>query len=534
MRTFVAALAGALLLGGPAQSAASPEALKAHVEFLASDEMRGRAAGTPEYDRAADYVADQFRKAGLRPAGDAGTYLQSVPLVSYAPAAHGTMTLTTPAGVVQPMVFGQDYLPSSSPVSAEVTANAPLVFAGFGLVMPEHDHDDYAGLDVRGKIVVTLAGAPGKLQTEERAHWSSGAVKRKLAAERGAVGMIAIYTPAREKLFPFAKAAEDWDDANMTWRRPDGRPDHDAPATPGLGVISVTGAAKLFVGAPQSFDQVWAAASAPEGRTAGFALPGVLSVTQRNAISEVKSPNVAGLLEGSDPKLKGETIVLSAHLDHVGVGKPVNGDSIYNGAMDNAAGIATLLEVARTFKESGKAPRRSVLFLAVTAEERGLVGADYFAQNPTVPKAGIVANVNLDMPVLTYDFRDVIAFGADRSSLGEAVARAAGRAGVGLAADPMPEQGLFTRSDHYRFVEQGVPSVFLMTGFANGGDKAFPAFLATHYHQPSDDLNLPIDYAAGARFADVNYEIARELADAEARPAWKTGDFFGRTFGGGR
>jgi Zn-dependent M28 family amino/carboxypeptidase len=259
-------------------------------------------------------------------------------------------------------------------------------------------------------------------------------------------------------------------------------------------------------------------------------LPGSLDVTVRTETKSIESANVAAMIEGSDPALKAEVVVLSAHLDHIGISSPVNGDTINNGALDNAAGIATTLEVARAFKESGKTPRRSVMFLAVTGEEKGLLGAEYFTRNPTVPAASIAANVNLDMPILTYAFTDVIAFGADRSTLGAAVARAAAKSGVGVSPDPLPEEGFFTRSDHFRFVEAGVPSIFLMTGFQGPGEAQFKGFLASCYHKPCDDLALPIDYVAGARFATLNYDIAREIADGDARPVWKKGDFFGGKF----
>jgi Zn-dependent M28 family amino/carboxypeptidase len=225
--------------------------------------------------------------------------------------------------------------------------------------------------------------------------------------------------------------------------------------------------------------------------------------------------------------LKNEYVVLSAHLDHIGVTPPVKGDSINNGALDNASGVATTLEVARLFQ--ARAPKRSIVFLIDTAEEKGLVGAEYFARNPTVPKTSIVADVDLDMPILTYDFTDVTAFGADRSSIGPSVKRAAARLNVKLSPDPSPDEGFFTRSDHYRFVEQGVPAVFLATGYANGGETAYKTFMAQHYHKPSDDLSQPIRYDAGAKFARLNYEITRELADG-ARPAWNKGDFFAAKF----
>jgi Zn-dependent M28 family amino/carboxypeptidase len=220
------------------------------------------------------------------------------------------------------------------------------------------------------------------------------------------------------------------------------------------------------------------------------------------------------------------------HADHIGVKKDGSGDRINNGALDNAAGVATTLEVARAFTEAKKRPRRSIMFLTVTGEEKGLLGAEYFARNPTVPLKNIAGDVDIDMPVLTYDFTDVVAFGADRSGMGPAVRRAAERVGLKLSADPMPEEGLFTRSDHYRFVEVGVPAVFLMTGFENGGEKAFRSFLANCYHKPCDDLSQPIDYVAGAKFARINYEITRELTDMPKRPTWNAGDFFGEKYAG--
>jgi Zn-dependent M28 family amino/carboxypeptidase len=223
-------------------------------------------------------------------------------------------------------------------------------------------------------------------------------------------------------------------------------------------------------------------------------------------------------------------VVLSAHLDHLGITPPVEGDSINNGALDNAAGVATTLEVAKLFREHGKAPKRTLLFLIDTAEEKGLVGAEYYARNPTVPAKSIVADVDLDMPILTYEFTDVVAFGADRSSIGPAAKKAAGRMNVTLSPDPMPDEGIFTRSDHYRFVEQGVPAVFLITGFANGGEAAFTDFMAKHYHKPSDDMNLPLRFDIGAKFARLNYEITRELAEMPTKPAWNKGDFFGEKF----
>jgi Zn-dependent M28 family amino/carboxypeptidase len=533
MKTMMVA-AAALAIAGTAGAQAyrpDPNTMRAHITFLADDAMRGREAGTPEYEIAANYVAARFMEYGLKPVGDRGSYLQRVPLTTYVPR-EGRIVLTPRRGAAVPLLFGEDYFPGATPLQAEVKLDAPLAFAGFGVVAPGYKHDDYKGLDVKGKIVVLLAGAPKRFQGEERAHYGNAAVKRAEALKRGAVGVVTLYTPTREKVAPFARLRLNWNERQMSWNDASGKPWFPAGAATPVATVSLRGAEKLFAGAPATAAQVMAAAEAPAGNVPRFALPWRAQVELQNELGQTTSSNVAGMIEGSHPKLKAEVVVLSGHLDHEGVGAAQNGDTIYNGAMDNASGIATMLEVAHAFKHDGVRPKRSVMFLAVTAEEKGLVGADYFAHNPTVPKAALAANVNLDMPILSYDFKDVVAFGADRSTIGGAVKRAAEGMGLAVTPDPDPDQGIFTRSDHYRFVQQGVPSVFLKTGPANGGAEADRTFRSTRYHRPNDDLAQPIDYDAAARFAAVNYAIARELADAAERPRWNKGDFFGTQFGG--
>ncbi|MET3665381.1 M28 family peptidase [Caulobacter sp. 1776] len=514
----------------------SPEAIKAHMTFLADDAMEGREAGTRGYDIAANYVAAQYALLGVKPAGDKTatgvSYQQHVPLIAFRPAGEGSVAITGADGQTTALKYGEDYLPGAQAQAADVAVNAPLVFAGFGVVDPSRGRDDYAGLDVKGKIVVLLTGAPIAIQTEERAHFSNPNVKRAEAAKRGAVGVMIMPTTGGEKRRPFARGLAGMKEWRVIWRNAQDVGAIRAPGAPSLVTLSLAGAEKLFAGAPTPLASVLAEAETPAGAVKGFALATKANVVLKTEIEKRESSNVVGMIEGSDPTLKAQTVILSAHLDHIGIkdnAKPGE-DRINNGALDNASGIATLLEVARGFKNTKARPKRSIILLALTGEEKGLVGSDYFANNPTVTKADIAADVNLDMPVLLYPFTDVIAFGADRSTIGEAVKHAAGRVGVALSGDPLPEEGLFTRSDHYRFVEQGVPAVFLMTGFQNGGEKAFTTFLKTNYHHPGDDLNQPIDYQAAAKFALVNYEIARELANTPARPVWKKGDFFGGAF----
>ena len=528
-----ALVASSALAASPVDPAArrSAENMKAHMTFLSSDLLEGRDAGSRGFDIAADYVASQFRQLGLTPAGDNGSFFQHVPLWASRPTSQGRVVLKGAGGDVA-LVFGEDYFPGRTPASGETRVSAPLVFVGFGVVASERGRDDYKGLEVKGKIVVALSGAPNGLQTEERAYYANSRTKRREAAAHGAIGLISVETPLGEKLRPFAQGLRIWDSWGMTWRGADGLPFDPAPSVPSLASISVKGAAKLFVGAAKTYDDVIADVDATDGAPHfNLAVSGDITITGETKV--VESKNVAAIMPGSDPRLKDEVVMLSAHLDHIGIGKPVNGDTINNGTLDNAAGVATTLEVARAFSEARKRPRRSILFLTVTGEEKGLLGAEYFARNPTVPLQKIAADVDIDMPVLTYDFTDVVAFVADRSGIGPAVRRAAGRMGLALSGDPMPEEGLFTRSDHYRFVEVGVPAVFLMTGFQNGGEKAFRGFLANCYHKPCDDLSQPISYAAGAKFARINYEITRELTDMPRRPTWNKGDFFGEKYGTG-
>jgi hypothetical protein len=521
--------------GGTAQAPAvlpdDQAAMKAHVLFLASDAMRGREAGSPEYDIAAQYVAAQFFAAGLRPAGDAGGYLQAVPLVRYAAASEGAFVWTPRRrGAARRLVFGTDYIPAANPVTAAAAVTAPVIFVGYGIRAPQYGHDDYRSVDVRGKIVAYVGGAPATFGGEERAFFGSPRIKAQGAAALGAVAVIQIAGPGATAA-ESARSASGYRTPRMTWARADGTGQADAPI-PLLGTLTPAGAAKLFADAPVS----WAAIVAQAGRVAPryrtTVLAGILSARTTSVLTAARSSNVVGMIPGSDPDIGGEVVVLSAHLDHIGVTPDGAGDRINNGALDNAIGIASLIEEAKRFKASGVAPKRTILFLAVTAEEKGLIGSDYFAQHPTVPRETIVADVNLDMPILTYRFEDMIVFGAERSTLGPIVRDAVEAVGVALSPDPSPELGIFVRSDHFRFVQQGIPSVFLWPGAKGAGKAATGAFMANCYHKPCDDLTQPILWDQGVRFVDVNYRIARAIADGPARPVWNRGDYFGTLYKG--
>jgi hypothetical protein len=531
--------APALALGSPAANAlvnqplpADQAAMKAHVMFLASDAMKGREAGSAEYDIAAQYVAAQFYAAGLRPAGDAGGYLQNVPLVEYKATDQGAMAWTGTGLAAQPFVFGEDYIPSANPAQAETRVSAPVVFAGRGIVAPQYGVDDYAGVDARGKIVALFAGAPTRFGGEERSYFNSLATKAQIAEAHGAVGIVMLDAPrpvARQR--PFAALAASYASPKTIWATAKGV-GYSPSSVPVLGTLSQAGATKLFASSATPWPAIVAQSQGDNPSYKAVALAGTLSATTRTSFAAGMSSNVVGIVPGSDPTVGNEVVILSAHLDHIGVSAKGEGDRINNGALDNAIGIASLIEEAKRFTASGKPPRRTLMFLAVTGEEKGLVGSSYFVNNPTVPIKSIVADVNLDMPVLLYKFEDMIAFGADRSTLGPIVTKAVNAVGVGLSPDPMPEQGFFVRSDHFNFVRKGIPSVFLWPGIKGAGRAPFEDFLSNRYHRPSDDLTQPILWDQGVRFVATNYAIAREIADGAARPVWNKGDYFGTTYHG--
>lgn len=540
--TFVAAALFAASVAAPAsaldaeakaalsQAASSPSAaerIEADVVYLADDKREGRETGSQGYLDAANYVAARFEKLGLKPGVD-GAWFQDVNFRgARRDMSAAQVELIGAGGERETLVHLEDYIIGRPMRAAAFDITAPAVFAGFGIVDEASGYDDYKDLDVDGKIVVVFGGAPAAFDSERRAYLGSGDRKDKLAAERGAVGMIAVRTIDAENRSPWKRAVSNPSALSMTWLEPNGAP-HASPIDAGA-YMSASGAAKLFDGAKKSFAAV--KADAEKGKVAGFDLPGTVRLKGASVFEEATSPNVIGVIEGSDPVLKNEAVILTAHLDHIGV-KPAKAgeDVINNGAIDNALGVATFLDVARAFRE-GAPPKRTIIIVALTGEEKGLLGADYFARYPATDGKRMVANVNLDMPMALFPFTDVIAFGAEHSTLGPLVEKAAAEMDVKLSPDPIPEEGIFTRSDHYRFVQQGVPSVYIMLGYENGGEAAFGDFLKNHYHQPSDQLSLPIDYEVAARFADLNYCIARAIADAGAAPAWNEGDYFGEIFG---
>ncbi|MEO5774408.1 MAG: M20/M25/M40 family metallo-hydrolase [Sphingomicrobium sp.] len=530
LKKTAALLAALALIGAAPVEApldASANRIRADVQFLSSDELEGRDTGSVGYRIAAQYVASQFAANGLKPGGAKDSWFLDVPFRRATHVGEPKVAVKMNGSAV-PLAFGKDVAIRPSLTEQHRALEVGLVFAGQGINDPVLGINDYAGVDARGKIALVVEGTPAGVPSEVGAHLQSS--KAAMALRAGAIGVIIlpIKDSGAARVGNYAKVPIlDWHDASGQTG--------DAGILKATMAISAGAAQQLLQGSAWTFDRIKAAYSNKQ-KIAAFALPAQLSVQADSVWQDFTSPEVIGVLPGSDPSLAAQHVVLMGHLDHLGVkpdAKPGE-DRIYNGALDNAAGVATMLEVARKFASAPKAARRSLMFIANTGEERGLLGADYFASHPTVPAESIVGLVDLDMPLLLYDFTDVAAFGAEHSTIARTAAAASESMGIKISPDPMPEQTLFVRSDHYRFVLRGVPAVFLMTGFANGGKKAYADYFARGYHAVNDDMRQPIRWAAGGRYAELNYRISRALADADARPMWYSGDYFGDRFAPGQ
>lgn len=508
------------------------------VRALADDRFEGREAGTRGYDLAAEYVAQRYADIGLQPAGDDGTWFQTVPLLKATREADGAALVVKRNGREIALRFREQFLPTLNFNAGEHALEAPAVFVGQGVHAPELGHDDFAGLDLQGKIAVVFGGAPARFDNDRRAFHSATREKLRALAERGAVGAVFVNTPKDEAESPWSRGADNWQRAGMRLRGPDGKGLGTFPELRGLATVSAAAADLIFADGPRTAAQLFDAAEA--GTLKGFALPGTLALAGRTKIEPVTSRNVVATLPGSDAALAAEHIVYTAHLDHIGIGAPVkdeNGveDRIYNGALDNALGVAIMLEAARALKADKAAPKRSLLFVALTAEEKGLLGAEWFATHPTVAAGSLVANINMDMPVLLAPSKDVVPIGVEHSSLKTALDAAAKEIGVTLSPDPFPEDVVFVRSDQYAFIRAGIPAIYLTGGMLSADGERDPKlalrkFLRDHYHQPSDEATLPIAWGDALRLAKLNARLGRLVGDAGERPRWNAGDFFGDRF----
>ena len=497
----------------------------AHIEYLASVAMQGRGTETDAYQKAADYVAAQFKKEGLAPAGTDG-YFQKVDFdVRELERGKSSVALVR-GGKAEPLDLAEDVRVGVGGDPADV--DAPAVFVGYGFAVPELKYNDFAGLNLRGKVAVFLTGGPKGMPHALEAHSQSAEERWKALKAAGAIGVVAIPNP-RTMEIPWTRPGE---------QKPVPRPtfllaDPALREQPGMRLslyANPAHAERFFAGSGHSFEEILddAAANRP--------LPHFpLAVRIRAHVAykrwRASSPNVAGVLRGSDPTLRNEYVVISAHLDHLGIGTPVNGDAIYNGAMDDASGIASVIEIARSFRVDRLRPKRSILFLAVTAEEQGELGSVYFAHHPTVPVHQIVADINMDMYLPLFPLKYLEVQGLEESTLGDDIRAVCKANGVIVQADKVPSANRFIRSDQYSFVKMGVPALAFKFGWTFGSpqEKIFNNWIHTRYHAPSDDLRQkPVDKAAAARFDRILELLALRVANKKARPTWEPTSFFRR------
>jgi len=510
-----------------------PEAIRADMRFLADDSLEGRGMAMRGHEIAAKFMAAQFEQMGLAPAGDNGTYFQSVPLRMGRPdEVKTTMTLVR-GGKTETLVYRKDFLTALDPGRAETTVEAPVVFVGDGVTAPDQGYDDYKGIEVKGKIVALSFQAPN-FESSLKALYTDSVLRQKIAVEHGAVGMIFIDDPIEEDEYPYWKQVRDLDFPQFDWVDKNGQPNYYFPELKGQAILSIEETKKLFQGSGHTAEEVFADIKA--GKPKSFELPLSAKIKNVTKSENVHSPNVVAKIEGSDPNLKNEYVVFTAHLDHWGVGQPINGDGIYNGALDNGSGSAILLEVARAFQKSSPPPRRSLLFVSVTGEEANLLGSDYFAHYPTVPKDTIVANINMDEDLMLWPLQDIVAFGEEHSSLHDVVKKAAERLHLQVSPDPMPEEVFFIRSDQYSFVRQGVPAILPSPGFKSSDPQINPTAIykkweVERYHMPGDDMQQPgLLFDEAVKYAQFIFLCGDLVANDPQRPAWNKGDLFGKLF----
>lgn len=492
------------------------------VSFLASDDLQGRMTGSGGYQAAAGYVAEQFKKEGLTAAGTVG-FFQPVKFRSLEVDEGYSSVELEQGSKTTPLTLGKEVILSAAGDWVD-QVDAQAVFVGYGISAPEVNYDDFAGLDLHGKIAVYLAGGPDTIQDPLRAHEESSGERWKAMRAAGAIGMAVIFNSANQEV-PWARIAGN--------RRPslqlaDASLRRDQGKQVSLAINPEYGD-EFLADSGHTMAEIMAAAKAKQPLPK---FPLAVKIHAKVKVKEtgIESPNVAGELEGSDPERKKEFLIVSAHLDHLGIGAPVNGDDIYNGAMDNAAGVAALIQIAHDFHESGTKPKRSVIFLALCGEEEGELGSWYFANHPTVDSNEIVADINMDMFLPLFPLEYLQVQGLDESTLGGDI-RAVGEAdGVKVIADEQPDANRFIRSDQYSFVQRGIPALAFKFGYEKGSsqEKVFNDWVHTRYHAPSDDLNQKVDQDAAGRFCYLIYMLTGRVADDASRPSWEPSSFFRR------
>jgi Zn-dependent M28 family amino/carboxypeptidase len=519
----VAVLAGPSIAHGQTNSTITTAEIDAHLRFLSSDLLEGRAPATRGGRIAAEYIASQLRAAGVEP-GVNGSYFQDVP-IDVVGAEVTSITATASGKATSTLRYPDDIVVWAGSASEQSTAHGELVFVGYGAAAPEYNWDDFKDADLKGKVLLVLVNDPPATPTEPTlfggramTYYGRWTYKFEEAERRGAAGMFIVHTTER--------AGYPWHTVVGSWAKEQRMLPRDPRLPPPLGVRGwITDSAATALLAHAGIDlaalRVQAASRAFRPVPTGI----VLDIHFHNTVQHLRSENVVGLLRGSDKALGKEYIAYSAHWDHLGIGPAVDGDSIYNGTLDNASGVADMLAVARAAANAAR-PRRSQLFIFVTAEESGLLGSEYFAENPTVPIAQIVANLNVDGGNLFGRTRDLEVLGERKSSLGPQLAAMVRGDGIRLSPEQHPEAGSFYRSDHFSFAKAGVPAVSIgagndVVGRPKGwGDAQSDDYTAHHYHQPSDSYRADFDLTGAVQLADIVHRFGTLLANSPSVATW--------------
>jgi Zn-dependent M28 family amino/carboxypeptidase len=494
-----------------------------HVKVLADDKLEGRDTGSRGEREAQAYAVDQLKNAGAQPAGVNGFY-EPVKFVSRQIVEKDCSLALIRDGKRDPLMLGEDAIISTRVMPAP-EVEAPLVFVGYGLKVPEKNYDDFAGIDLRGKIIVILSGSPSEIPGALASHYQTAAERWKVLRAAGVVGIVSLMNPASMDI-PWSRIALNRAHPSMDLDYPEFDETEGAKLA---AYVNPASAEKLFAGSGHTFEEI-AALGKDRKKLPHFPLAVALAAKTKVEVTKIESANIVAKLPGNDPVLQDEFVVLSAHLDHIGIGEPINGDRIYNGAMDNGSGSALILDMAASFKKNPEKLRRSILLVLVTGEEKGLLGSKYFAAHPTVTPKAIVADVNVDMFLPIVPLKLLTVLGLDDSDLGERVREIAQSQGVKVQPDPEPLRNLFVRSDQYNFIRHGVPSVVFGVAPQPGSpeEKIFKDWLTQRYHAPSDDVNQTVDLITAAKYEEIVRALLINIADDEHRPEWKPDSFFRR------
>lgn len=520
-----------LTLGCFAQADISAQRIRAHTKFLSSDLLEGRGVGARGGDLAVEYLATELALAGAQPAGDEGTYFQSVPLIGIETAPGAELSANGPGGKSVSFRWLEEFVGTSQEQKPESRIDAEAVFVGHGIVAPEYSWDDYKNAGVKGKVVVLFTNEPesndpkffGGRALTYYGRWS---YKYEEALRKGAAGVIIIHTTPT--------AGYGWDVVRSSWGReqPFVKLAPGEPALALAGWVTSDAGSKLLALSGKSVDELLKASNSRDFRPVplGVRIRCVLPTRVRL----INTRNVAGVVPGSDPEMKSEAVIFSAHWDHLGIGEPVNGDAIYNGAVDNATGCASLLEMARAWAALPQKPRRSALFLFVTAEEGGLRGSEFYARHPIFPPPKTAVDINYDGLHPFGKLKDMSVSGAERTTLWPVVQQMAKRMDLTIEPDGHPEQGHFYRSDHFSLARVGIPAFSVNGGTeflgkpAGYGEKLFAEYNTKHYHQPSDEFNENWDFSGLEDLARFGFLVGVEAANQPSLPEWNKGDEFHR------